>query len=138
MENDSIRASGSNMFVDIWINGKLRSICVTQEAIGAFVGFDRAAELSEEGRCELLRTNLSLVIAAAKTRLALNNPNADTVIIDAGQLPRPDGRVGDRRKTDRRKGERRKSDVPIKHPDRRRGDRRTGQRRARSPKGETS
>ena len=49
MENDSIRASGNNTLVDIWINGKLRSICITHEAIGAFVGFDTAAEFSEDG-----------------------------------------------------------------------------------------
>jgi hypothetical protein len=138
MENDSIRASGQNTVVDIWINGKLRSICVTPEAIGAFLGFDQAAELSEDGRCELVRSNLALVISAAKTRLSLTNPGADTVIIDAGQLPRSDGRAADRRIVDRRKGERRKADVPIKHPDRRRGDRRGGQRRTRAPKPDKS
>jgi hypothetical protein len=134
MENDSIRASGNNTIVDIWINGKLRSICITPEAIGAFVGFETAAELSEDGRCDLIRTNLSLVISAAKTRLSVADAGADSIIIDAGQLPRADGRGGDRRKVDRRKGERRKAAKPIDHPDRRRGERRAGQRRSRSPK----
>jgi len=134
MENDSIRGSGNNTVVDIWIDGRLRSICVTHEAIGAFLGFDKAEELTDEGRCEFVRTNLSLVVTAAKTRLRLTNPLSDTIIVDAGHLPRPDGRIGDRRKGDRRKGERRKAQQKIDHPDRRRGDRRSGPRRTRSPK----
>jgi hypothetical protein len=134
MENDSIRASGGDTLIDLWINGKLRSICVSQEAIGAFVGFSEASAMSEKERCEFVRTNLPLVIAAAKTRLR-DSPAADSVTIDAGHLPRPDGRVGDRRKSDRRRAERRQGervDDPAK-PDRRRSDRRTGERR-RSPK----
>jgi hypothetical protein len=134
MENDSIRASGSNTVVDIWIDGKLRSICITHEAIGAFLGFDQATEVGEDGRCDFVRKNLSLVVTSAKTRLRLTDPDAETIILDAGHLPRPDGRVGDRRKVDRRKGERRKENKPIDHPDRRRGDRRSGQRRTRSQK----
>jgi hypothetical protein len=133
MENDSIRASGSATLVDIWIEGKLRAISVSPEAIGAFLGFDRAAGLSEDGRCEFVRTHLPLIITAAKTQLRDTDPTADAIILDAGHLPRPDGRAGDRRSVERRKGERRKSERPIPHPDRRRGDRRGGQRRSRSP-----
>lgn len=130
MENDSIRASGSDTLIDLWINGKLRSICVSQEAIGAFVGFAEATAMSEKGRCEFVRTNLPLVIAAAKTRLR-DNPAANSVTIDAGHLPRSDGRVGDRRKSDRRKAERRQGPraADASKPDRRRGDRRGGERR---------
>jgi hypothetical protein len=134
MENDSIRASGNDTLIDLWINGKLRAICVSQEAIGAFVGFAQATSMSDKERCEFVRTNLPLVLAAAKTRLR-ESPAADTVTIDAGQLPRPDGRVGDRRKADRRTGERRQTErePDPSRPDRRRSDRRTGERR-RSPK----
>ena len=134
MENDSIRASGTETLIDLWINGKLRAVRVSQEAIGAFVGFAQATTMSDKERCEFVRTNLPLVIAAAKTRLR-ESPAADTVTIDAGQLPRPDGRVGERRKDDRRKEERRESKraADPSQPDRRRGDRRTGERR-RSPK----
>jgi hypothetical protein len=130
MENDSIRASGTDTLVDIWIDGKLRAISVAQEAIGAYLGFDQAADMSDNDRCEFVRTNLPLVIKAAKARLRETGPTADTVIIDVGHLP--EGRVGDRRRLDRRKAERRKVDRPITHPDRRRGDRRKGQRRTRS------
>ena len=134
MENDSIRASGTNTVVDIWIDGKLRSICVTHEAIGAFLGFDKAEDLTDDGRCDFVRANLSLVVTAAKTRLRLTNPASDTISVDAGHLPRPDGRIGDRRKGDRRKGERRTAQQKIDHADRRRGDRRSGPRRSRPPK----
>ena len=135
MENDSIRSSGTSTLIDLWINGKLRAICVTEEAVGAFVGFAQAADMTEKDRCEFVRKHLPLVMAAAKARLQVD-PTADTVNIDAGQLPRADGRVGDRRKEDRRKGERRKTERPksdAEQADRRRGDRRANERR-RPPK----
>ena len=131
MENDSIRASGNETLVDIWIDGKLRSICLSQEAIGAFLGFDRASGMSEDDRCEFVRTHLPLVVTAAKTKLAAD-PAADEVVIDAGHLPRSDGRAGERRTAERRKTERRKADRPSAVPpagDRRRADRRKGDRR---------
>ena len=135
MENDSIRASGTNTLIDLWINGKLRGICVSEEAIGAFVGFAQSASMSDKDRCDFVRKNLPLVMAAAKAKLA-TDPSADALVIDAGQLPRPDGRAGDRRKEDRRKAERRegeRAEAKLPHSDRRRGDRRTAERR-RSPK----
>jgi hypothetical protein len=135
MENDSIRASGSNTLVDIWINGRMRSICVSHEAIGAFVGFEQAAAMSDDGRCEFVRTHLPLVITAAKARLRETGHLAESVLIDVGELPRPDGQSGERRQTDRRTSERRKQADPARgHPERRRADRRQGQRRTRSLK----
>ena len=130
MENDSIRSSGTDTLIELWIDGKLRAISITQEAIGAFVGFTQMTAMVEKDRCEFVRTNLPLVIAAAKARLN-DDPDADALTLDAGQLPRPDGRQGERRQQDRRKGERRKIDRPPdpSRPDRRRGDRRAGERR---------
>ena len=136
MENDSIRASGTDTLVDIWINGKLRAICVTKEAIDAFVGSSRAVGMSDDDRCEFVRGHLPLVVTAVKTSLSETNPTADRVVIDVGQLgaapraPGGDRRKGDRRKTDRRKGDQPKEDIP--HGERRRGDRRRSERR-RSP-----
>ena len=134
MENDSIRASGTDTLIDLWINGKLRAICVSEEAIGAFVGFAQSVGMSDKDRCDFVRKHLPLVMAAAKAKLT-TDPSADAIIIDAGQLPRPDGRAGDRRQGDRRKTERRKGvrAPDPSHPDRRRGDRRTTERR-RTPK----
>ena len=130
MENDSIRASGTDTLVELWIDGKLRAICVSQEAIGAFVGFAKAATMSDKDRCEFVRTNLPLVIATAKTTLR-EKPEASSFTIDAGQLPRPDGGVDDRRKGERRKQDRRESGRPSdpSDPDGRRADRRVGERR---------
>ena len=134
MENDSIRPSGSDTLVDIWIDGKLRAICVSHDAIAAFLGFERAGGMSDDDRCEFVRTHLPMVVTAAKAGLR-DNPRADTIMIDVGQLPRPDGTGGDRRKGDRRKAERRKGPRPPGgRPDRRRGDRRQGERRTR-PRG---
>ncbi len=131
MENDSIRTSGTDTLVDIWIGGRLRSISVAQEAIGAFVGFERASGLSDSDRCEFVRTHLPLIVAAAKARVD-EDPAADTVELLAGQLPRPDGRSGDRRTGERRSEERRRSERAkgdTSQPDRRRADRRSGERR---------
>ena len=134
MENDSIRPNGTNTLVDIWIDGKLRAITVSQEAIGGFLGFDRMAGMSDDDRCEFVRTHLPLVVTAAKARLRDTDPTAGAVVIDAGELPRADGRPAERRKTERRKGDRRKDGKPgPEQPERRRSDRRKGQRRTRSP-----
>jgi len=130
MDNDSIRSSGSNTLVDIWIDGKLREIRVSHEAIGAFLGFEKATGMNERDRCEFVRSHLSLVVTAAKARLPDAGPAADVLILESGHLPRPDGRVGDRRKAERRTAERRK-DVRPKggQTERRRRERRQGERR---------
>ena len=138
MENDSIRASGADTLVEVWIDGKLRGISVSREAIGNFLGFsdDRAAAMSEDERCEFVRTHLSLVLSAAKAWLRETNPGADSVSIDTGDLARLDNaRGGNRRKVERRKAERRKPrspDAPSVLGDRRRRDRRKSDRRKKS------
>jgi hypothetical protein len=133
MENDSIRASGSDTLVDIWINGKLRAICVTREAIDTYLGFERAARMSDDDRCEFVRTHLPLVVTAVRAKLRDSNPAADAVRLDGEQLGGPgSGRAGDRRKVERRKAERRKVSTPkeqLPHGERRRGERRKSGRR---------
>jgi hypothetical protein len=137
MENDSIRASGTDTLVDIWIDGKMRSISISQEAIGAFLDFERVALMSDDERCELIKNNLSVVLTAAKARLREGDPTAQTIVLDAGHLPRPDGKATDRRRGDRRKGDRRKVTRPVgAQPERRRTDRRASERRTRKPKTE--
>jgi hypothetical protein len=135
VENDSIRASGTDTLIDIWIDGKIRSICITQEAIGAYLDFEQVAGMSDDERCAFVKNNLSLVLSAAKARLREGDPTANSVVIDAGHLARPDGKATDRRKSERRKSERRKSSRPLgSQPDRRRASRRHGERRSRPPK----
>jgi hypothetical protein len=132
MENDSIRASGSSTLVDIWVNGKLRAICVEKEAIASVVGFDAAARMSEEDRCEFVRTHLPLVVTAVKSRLEKADGDPDSIVVDAGQLGDSGSSKGDRRKTDRRTTDRRKTNRPkdkLPLGERRRGDRRKRERR---------
>lgn len=118
MENDSVRSSGTSTLVDMWIDGKLRAISVSREAIEGFLHLtpERASAMSEAERSEFVRTHLNLVITAATTRLRNTDAGADTVAIEAGDLggrvvqrsPRPDG---ERRSGDRRKGDRRKANL---------------------------
>ena len=118
MENDSIRASGNTTLVDIWVNGKLRAISVTKQAIDAFVGSN---DFTEEQRCEFVRTHLPLLVTAVKARLREASHDVEIVTIDAGHLG---GRVAERRK-----GERRKVKVPtesLPQGERRRIDRQIG------------
>jgi len=131
MENDTIRSSGGNTLVDIWIDGKMRGICVTRGAVEMHLGLpaDQAALMSDEDRCEFVRTNLTLIMKAATSWLRKTSPIADTITIDTGQLG---VRGQDRRKTERRKTERRKVDRPGAAPssgERRRGSRRRAERR---------
>jgi hypothetical protein len=136
MDNDSIRSSGSNTLVDIWIDGKLREIRVSNEAIGAFLGFEEASGMNDGDRCEFVRSHLSLVVTAARARLPDIEPAAGVVTLESGHLPRPDGRVGERRKEERRTDQRRKSARSrTVQTERRRRDRRQGERRTKPPKG---
>lgn len=134
MENDLIRSSGTSTLVDIWVEGKVRAISVSQAAIGAFLGFDEARSLSERDRCEFVRNNLPLVVTAAKNRLRETDLTSDTVTIEVGHLPRTDGGTGDRRKAGRRKTERRKTNQPrANQTERRKSDRRQRERRTSPP-----
>src|SRR5579884_2395936 len=109
MESDSIRPSGNNTLIHIWIEGKLRSICVAREAIESLLGPKVPAVTSEDGRCEFVRGHLPQVVSAVKTKLR-SNPSADSIIIGPGEL----GGVGERRRRERRKGERRNVSRPAK------------------------
>jgi len=137
MENDSIRSSGTSTLVDIWVDGKVRAISVSQAAIGAFLGFEEAHSLSERDRCEFVRNHLPLLVTAAQNRLRETDVTSDTVSIDVGDLPRSYGRTGDRRKANRRKTDRRKIAQPRgNQPERRKSDRRQRERRTSPPKPE--
>lgn len=116
MENDSVRTTGETTVVDMWIDGKLRSVAVTRGAIEAFLQLpsSEAGRLSEDERSEFVRTHLTLVHMAAVERLRHSDAAGDVIRIEAGQLGT--GRVtssanADRRTGDRRKGERRKANL---------------------------
>src|SRR4051794_4680023 len=116
MDNDTIQASGENTLVTIWIEGKLRRISVSRDAIETFLRLppDRP-HTTEEDRREFVRTHLALVTAAARSRLLDTDPEADTIAIEAGEIgAEAPARMADRRDGgDRRKGDRRKVNRPV-------------------------
>ena len=124
MENDTVRTTGDNTLVDMWIDGKLRAIAVSRRAIEAFLRLppDRAAALSDDNRNEFVRTHLTLILQAAARRVRDSDPGAGIVAIDAGQLRPGTSPSGERREGgDRRKGDRRKVNLgPPQSGERRR------------------
>jgi hypothetical protein len=118
MENDSVRSSGATTLVDMWIDGKLRAISVSREAIEGFLHLtpERAAAMTEAERGEFVRTHLTLVNTAATAKLRNIGADAEAVAIEEGDLGgraprRPPPPDGERRSTDRRKGDRRKTNL---------------------------
>jgi hypothetical protein len=114
METDSIRTSGENTVVDIWIDGKMRGVSISGDAIAAFLRLppDKAAALGDEDRREFVRMHLDLVVKTARDRLRDMEPGASAIVIDAGSGTGQVGaQAGDRRGTDRRKGDRRKGNL---------------------------
>src|SRR3954447_16294463 len=77
MENDSVRTSGDLTLVEMWIDGKLREISISRQAIEVFLQLppDRTAAISDEDRREFVRTHLALISATAKD--SLHRANAD-------------------------------------------------------------
>jgi hypothetical protein len=118
MESDSVRSSGEFTVVDMWVEGKLRCVSVSREAIDGFLRLspDRAAAFTDEDRREFVRMNLSQIVASAKAQLVTMDPTADNIVIGGAQggAP-PTERSGDRRRGggDRRKDERRKANQPV-------------------------
>ena len=130
MDNDAVRTSADRTLVDMWIEGKFRTVSITRAAIEAHLRLtpDRAAAMSDEDRREFVRANLKLLASAASEIVRSTDPDARTVEIDIGRIgaeaPRPSG---DRRQgSDRRKGgDRRKVDLgPPPAGERRRGEER--------------
>jgi hypothetical protein len=110
MESDSVRSSGDSVVVDMWIDGRLRAICVSREAIEGFLHLTpaRATEMSDEDRREFVRTHLAQVVTAATKQLRSKDPNADCVTIGPGQLGGSTSAAsGDRSRGERRRGDRR-------------------------------
>jgi hypothetical protein len=132
MDNDAVRTSGDQTLVDMWIDGKSRTVSISRAAIEAHLQLnpDRAAAMTDEDRREFVRGNLKLLASAASELVRANDPDALTVDIDVGQFtgnaPAPRASVAsDRRQGDRRKGgDRRKVNLgPPPSGERRRGDR---------------
>ena len=110
LEGDTIRASGTNTMVDIWLVDRVRPICVTREAIAANIGFATAESMTDDDRCRFVRDNLALVVTAAKSVLQIQGPDCARIELDgqslaegAGAGAGEDRRNANRRLTDRRR-----------------------------------
>lgn len=100
---------GESTVVDLWIAGKFRAITISRHAIERYLGLssDGTSGLTEDQRREFVRTHLGEIQISAAERLR-SDPDADTLLIDSGQLGRLGAESEERRSNDRRKGERRK------------------------------
>ena len=130
MEGDTIRTSGTATLIDLWVEGRMRQLVVTREAIAAALGTERAAAMSEAERCEFVRTRLPLIQDAARTAAREGGEGLTRIALAAACLVDPSlGAGGERRRSARRSGDRRKEIAPGKEPpfgERRRADRRRG------------
>jgi len=132
MDNDAVRTSGDQTLVDMWIDGKSRTVSISRAAIEAHLQLnpDRAAAMTDEDRREFVRGNLKLLATAASEIVQSGDRDATTVDIDVGQFTgnapaAPAQAATDRRQGDRRKGgDRRKVNLgPPPSGERRRGGR---------------
>jgi hypothetical protein len=129
MDNDAVRTSADRTLVDMWIDGKSRTVSISRAAIEAHLRLtpDRAAAMTDEDRREFVRANLKLLATAASELVRAGDANASAVDIDVGEFtgnapppPSEDRRQGDRR----RGGDRRKVNLgPPPSGERRRGNR---------------
>jgi hypothetical protein len=87
MENDVVRTSGENTLVDLWLEGRFRSITVLRSAIEVYLraSQEEAALMTALDRREFVRTHLGLIGRAATTLLQTNS-EADGITIGAGEL----------------------------------------------------
>jgi len=129
MDNDAVRTSGDRTLVDMWIDGKSRTVSVTKAAIEAHLRLspERAEQMSAEDRCEFVRANLRMLAATATDVVRQGDREATAVVIEAEHLggEAPKSTVDRRQSSDRRKGgDRRKANMgPPPTGERRRGSR---------------
>ena len=108
MDNDAVRTSADRTLVDMWIDGKSRTVSISRAAIEAHLRLtpDRAAAMTDDDRREFVRANLKVLATAASELVRAGDSNAATVDIDVGQFTgtAPAPQAEDRRQGDRRKG----------------------------------
>lgn len=137
MEGDTIRSSGGHTLIDLWIDGAMREIVITREAIAAAAGADRAAAMGDEDRCDFIRTRMALVLSAARTAVAGGGRDLHRVMLKAACLVDPSlGADGERRRAERRGNERRRASATA--PARSGGERRRAERRRNERRGTNS
>lgn len=82
MELDCIRTVGRNTCLSIWIEGKMRAVTVSPEAVSAW---SSRQAISDEDCIDYLRTHLHLVQGAARERLRRDDLTATEVFLDVAE-----------------------------------------------------
>lgn len=89
--NDSLvvrSAAGGNTIFDIWVDGKLRLVVVTRDAIEDHLRLppDAAAEFGPQHRVKFVQNNLHAIIAAARLNLRNGEPDTHVITIRSGNI----------------------------------------------------
>ena len=79
MELDCIRSSGNETCVSLWIEGKMRAITVSPQAVGTWLS--RSGPVSEEDCRNFVATRLAFVQNAARQKLLQTDPSAGAVLL---------------------------------------------------------
>jgi hypothetical protein len=87
-EDYKLSSSDDRTVLDIHMNGQRRFVAVTREAIVRYLKLrpEQALDLDRRLRYQFVRDNLEIVLRAAQRKLDSANPNADLVMIRAGEL----------------------------------------------------
>lgn len=87
-EDYKLSSSDDRTVLDIHMNGQRRFVAVTREAIVRYLRLrpEQALDLDRRLRYQFVRDNLEIVLRAAQRKLDSANPNADLVMIRAGEL----------------------------------------------------
>ena len=80
--------AGGNTIFDIWVDGKLRLVAVTREAIEDHLRLppEAAAEFGPQHRVKFVQNNLHAIIAAAKLNLHNSEPDTHVITIRSGNI----------------------------------------------------
>lgn len=75
--------AGDNIIFDMWVEGKLRLVAVTREAIEDYLRLppEAAANFSPQDRVQFVQNNLSVIIAAAKWKLRNGQSEGHVIMI---------------------------------------------------------
>lgn len=87
-EDYKLSSSDDRTVLDIHMNGQRRFVAVTREAIVRYLRLrpEQALDLDRRLRYQFVRDNLEIVLRAAQRKLDSTNPNADLIMIRAGEL----------------------------------------------------
>ena len=88
MERDTIQSSDHATTVDLWIEGRFRTVTVTRLAIEARLKLtpSEAEALSAEDRTQFVKANLGLVMQIAKALLRLKGTSTNEIVIGPAEL----------------------------------------------------